>query len=99
MTDDRVKDLGGHDRAFGLFVDSFKETRQSLTREKEAVSLVIGAVDRHPDVVEQGAARDHDFGVAGAHAVIGDHGRLHPALDQEPRKTKRDVEDDLHVDP
>ena len=21
MTDDRVKDLGGHDRAFGLFVD------------------------------------------------------------------------------
>ena len=37
--------------------------RRSLG-EEEAVGLVVGAVDRHADVVQQGAAGDDDLGVA-----------------------------------
>ena len=67
--------------------------------EEEAVGLVVGAVDRHADVVQQRAAGDDHLGVAGAHAVVGDHRRLDPGLDQQPQQAQGDVEDDLHVDP
>ena len=39
---------------------------------------MVDAVDRHPGVVQQGAAGDHHFGVAVAHPVVGDHRRLDP---------------------
>ena len=60
---------------------------------------MVGAVDRHADVVQQGAAGDDDLGVAVAHPVVGDHRRLDPRLDQQPQQPQGDVEDDLHVDP
>ena len=60
---------------------------------------MVGAVDRHADVVQQRAGGDHDLGVAPAHPVVGDHRRLDPGLDQQPQQAQRDVEHDLDVDP
>ena len=60
---------------------------------------MVGAVDRHADVVQQGAAGDDDLGVAVAHPVVADHRRLDPGLDQQAQQPQGDVEDDLHVDP
>ena len=60
---------------------------------------MVGAVDRHADVVQQRPAGDHDLGVAVLHPVVGDDGRLDPGLDQQPQQPQGDVEDDLHVDP
>ena len=80
VADDRVQDLGDHHGPLGLLVDAGEQRLQALLDQEQAVGLVVGAVDRHADVVEQRAARDHDLGVAVAHAVVGDHRRLDPAL-------------------
>ncbi len=60
---------------------------------------MVGAVDRHADVVQQRAAGHHDLGVPGGHAVVGDHRRFDPGLGQQPQQPQGDVEHDLHVDP
>ena len=60
---------------------------------------MVGAVDRHADVVQEGAAGHHHLGVAVTHPVVGDHRRLHPGFHQQAQKAEGDVEDDLHVDP
>jgi hypothetical protein len=60
---------------------------------------MVGAVDRHADVVQQGAAGHHDLGVAVPHPVVADHRRLDTGLDQQAQQPQGDVEDDLHVDP
>ena len=89
VADDRVQRLGDHDRPLGrILVDVVQQLAQLPLGEEEAECLVVGAVDRHPDVVQQRTGRDHDLGVAIAHPVVGDHRRLDPALDQEP-KTRR----------
>ena len=60
---------------------------------------MIGAVNRHPDVVKQSPGGDDDLGVAVPHRVVGDHRGPLSALDQQAQQTQGDVEDDLDVDP
>ena len=84
VADDRVQRLGDHDGALGgVLVDVGEQLAQLALGEEEAEGLVIGAVDRHADVVQQRPGGDHDLGVALAHRVVGDHRRLDPALDQQ----------------
>ena len=85
--------------ALRLLVDVAEQPLQRLAGEEEAVGLVVGAVDRHADVVQQRASGDHDLGVADGHPVVGDHRRLDVRPRQQPQQPQRDVEDDLHVDP
>ena len=100
VADDRVQRLGDHHRPLGrVLVDGREQLAQLALGEEEAVGLVVGAVDRHPDVVEQRSGGDDDLGVAVAHPVVGDHRRLDAALDQQPQQPQRDVEHDLDVDP
>ena len=67
--------------------------------EEQAVALVVLAMDRHPDAVQQAGGRDHDLGVALAHPVIGDDARDHAAAKQQSCEAQGDVDDDLDVDP
>ena len=83
----------------GSLVGVGEQPLEGAVGEEEAVGLVVGAVDRHADVVQQGAAGDDHLGVAVAHPVVGDHRRLDPGLDQQAQQPQGDVEDDLHVDP
>ena len=76
-----------------------EQLAQLALGQKQAVGLVIGAVDRHADVVEQRSRRDDDLRVALAHRVVADHRRPHAALDEQAQQPQRDVEDDLDVDP
>jgi len=64
VADDGVQDLGGDDGALRLAVGIGEEPFECAAGEEEAVGLVVGAVDRHADVMEQGAARDDHLGVA-----------------------------------
>ena len=50
-----------------LPVDVGEQLAQLALGEEEAVGLVVGAVDRHADVVQQRPGRDDDLGVALAH--------------------------------
>ena len=68
--------------ALGLPVDVGEQRLQSVLDEKEAVGLVVGAVDRHADVVEQRAARHDHLGVAVLHSMVRNHRRLDVALNQ-----------------
>ena len=100
VTDDRVQRLRDHDRALGgVAVDVGEQLAQLALGEEQAVGLVVGAVDRHPHVVQQRAGGDDDLGVALAHRMVRDHRRLQAAPDQEPQDSQGDVEDDPHVDP
>jgi hypothetical protein len=100
VADDRVERLGDHDGPLsGVAVDVGQQLAQLALGQKQAVGLVVGAMDRHPDVVQQRAGRNHHFSVAVAHPVITDHRRLNPALDQEPQQPQRDVDHDLHMHP
>ena len=83
----------------GSFVGVGEQAVEGALGEEERVLLVVGAVDRHPDVVQEGAAGDDHLGVAVAHPVVGDHRRLDPRFDQQAQQAQGDVEDDLHVDP
>ena len=83
----------------GSLVGAGQQPVEGAAGEEQRVGLVVGAVDRHADVVQQGAAGDHHLGVAVAHPVVGDHRRLDPGLDQQAQQAQGDVEDDLHVDP
>ena len=99
VADDRVQDLGSDDRALGLAIGLGEQALEGAVGKEEAVGLVVGAVDRHADVVQERATGDDDLGVARRHAVVGDHGRLDPRLDQQAQQPQGDVEHDLHVDP
>ncbi len=59
-----MEDLGGDDGALGLAVGVGEQAVERAAGEEEAVGLVIGAVDRHADVVQERAAGDHHLGVA-----------------------------------
>ena len=67
--------------------------------QEQAVALVVLAMDRHPDAVQQAGCRDHDLGVALAHRVVGDDARDDAAAEQQSREAQGDVDDDLDVDP
>jgi hypothetical protein len=99
VADDRVQDLGGDDRALRLAVGAGQQPLQGAVGEEQRVGLVVGAVDRHADVVQQSAAGDDHLGVAIPHPVVADHRRLDPGLDQQAQQPQGDVEDDLRVDP
>jgi len=49
--------------------------------------------------VEEGAGSDDELGVAGAHAVVGDHRARDAGAVEQPEEAQGDVEDDLDVDP
>ena len=57
VADDRVQRLRDDDRPLRLVVDVGEQLPQLALGEEQAVGLVVGAVDRHADVVEQGARR------------------------------------------
>ena len=75
VADDRVQRLGDDHRPLGLVVDVGQQRSELVGGQEQAVALVVLAVDRHPDAVEQAAGRDHDLGVALAHPVVGDDAR------------------------
>ena len=60
---------------------------------------MVGAVDRHADVVQQRAPGDDHLGVAVPHPVLGHHRRFDPALDQQAQQAQGDVENHLYVHP
>jgi hypothetical protein len=99
VRDDRVHSLGDDDRALGLGVDALQEDAELVGGEEQRVGLVVDAVDRHPDAVEERGGRDGDLGVALAHAVVGDHRRRDAAAEEQPCQAQRDVRDDLDVNP
>ena len=53
VADDRVQGLGDDDRALGLPVGVVEQLPQLPLGQEQAVGLVVGAVDRHADVVKQ----------------------------------------------
>ncbi len=91
--------LGGDDRPLGLLVDVRQQRRKLVGGQEQAVALVVLAMDRHPDAVQQARGRDHHLGVALAHPVVGDDARDHAAAKQQSREAQADVDDDLDVDP
>jgi hypothetical protein len=97
--DDRVQHLRGDDRALGLLVDVGQEAVEVIGGEEEAERLVVDAVDRHAEVVEQAGPGDHDLGVVGAQPVVGLDRRAQPARVQQPEQAQRDVEHDPQVHP
>ncbi len=99
VADDRVQRLGHDHRALGLLVDVPEQGGQPLGGQEQAVGLVVGAVDRHAGVVEEAGGGDHHLGVVVAHQVRGHHGRLDPALGQQPVHPQRDVQHDPDVHP
>ena len=60
---------------------------------------MVCPVDRHTDVVKECTAGNHNFSVASAHSVIGDHRWFNPALGEQPGDPQTDVEHYLHVNP
>ena len=64
VADDRVHDLGGDDGALGVVVDVREQAVEQVGGEEQAERLMVDAVDRHAEVVQQAGAGDHDFGVA-----------------------------------
>ena len=99
VADDRVQDLGDDDAPLRLLVAALEQVVEAVGHEEQAVCLVVGAVDRHPDVVQEGAPGDHYLGVALGHPVVGDHCRLDPRLVEESEQAQGDVENHLDVDP
>ena len=63
VADDRLQGLRHDDGALGLVVDAVEELAELRLRQEEAEVLVVLAMDRHPDVVEEGGEHDHDLGV------------------------------------
>ena len=99
VTDDRVQRLGRDDRPLGLLVDVRQQRAELVGGEEQAVALVVIAVDRHPDAVQEAGPRDHHLGVALAHPVVGDDARDTPRRNSSRARRRRDVEHDLDVDP
>jgi hypothetical protein len=83
VADDRVEDLRDDDRALRLAVAALQQPRQGAVGEEQRVGLVVGAVDRHADVVQQGAAGNDHLGVAVLHAMVADHRRRDSGFDQQ----------------
>ena len=63
VADDRVQDLGIDHAQLGVVVAAREQLCGALVDHEQAVGLVVGTVDGHADVVEQGAAGDHDLRV------------------------------------
>jgi hypothetical protein len=99
VADDGVQRLRDDHGKIRVFVDPLEQQRHPVGREEQAVLLVVRAVDRHPDVVEQTRRGDHHLGVPVAHPVLRHHRRLHAAPAQKPEQPQGDVHDDLDVDP
>ena len=99
VPDDRVQRLGRHDGALRFVIASSQQLVEFFSREKQAVGLVVGAVYRHPRVVEQAGRGDHHFRIARLHVVVGDDVRLQAPAVEEPEEPQADVDDDLDVDP
>ena len=87
------------DRPLGLLVGAGQQRPELVGGQEQAVALVVVAVDRHADAVEQAAGGDHDLGVALAHPVVGDHARRDAAAEQQACQPQPDVEHDLDVHP
>jgi hypothetical protein len=99
VADDRVQRLGNDDRSLRLLVDVGEEVAELALNEEQAVGLVVRAVDRQPDVVEQRPRRDHHLGVAVPHPVVDDHRRRDVGPGEQAQQAQRHVEHDLDVDP
>jgi hypothetical protein len=99
VPDDRVQDLRDHHGPIRLLVDIGQQRREPVGSEEEAELLVILAMDRHPDIVEEGSSGNHYLGVPQLHPVVGDHRGLYARLGEEPHQSDRHVEDHLHVHP
>jgi hypothetical protein len=99
VADDRVQDLGGDHGPLGVLVDVREQAVEQVGGEEEAERLVVDAVDRHAEVVQQAAAGDDHLGILVRHRVVGLDRRLQPAAVQQPEQVQRAVEDDLEVDP
>ena len=84
---------------FGSPVGVGEQALERAVGEEEAVGLVVGAVDRHADVVQEGAAGDDHLGIARRASRGRRRSRLDPGLDQQAQQPQGDVEDDLRVDP
>ena len=91
--------LRDHDRSLRLIVDGLEQLAELALGEEQAVGLVVGAVDRKPDVVEQRPGGHHYLGVAVAHRVVGDDRRLDVGPRQQAQEPQRHVDHDLDVDP
>jgi len=96
---DRLEHLGRDHRQVGILVDAVQQLAQFRLREEEAEVLVVVAVHRHPDAVEERRERDDDFRVVLRHPVVGHDRRLDPVLRQLAQQLERDVRDDLDVHP
>src|SRR4051812_6241351 len=99
VRDDGVHRLGDQHRPLRLLVDARQQRAELVGGQEQRVALVVGAVDRHPGVVEERRRGDDDLGVALLEAVVGDGDRDDAAAEQQPRDAQGDVRDDLDVDP
>jgi hypothetical protein len=82
-----------------FLVDAREELAHLRLGEEQAPVLVVAAVDRHADVVQERCEDDDDLRVVGAEAVVLLRGGFHAMLHQQPKELERDVRDDLDVHP
>ena len=99
VADDRVQDLRRDDRPLRLVVDIGEQLVEMVGGEEQAVRLVVDAVDRHPEVVQQAAAGDHHLGVRGLERIVDLERRPHAGALEQPVQAQAAVENDLQVDP
>jgi hypothetical protein len=59
---------------------------------------MIYAVDRHPQIMEQGAEDDNQFSVFAGQVMIGNEVRPDPAFSKQSQQFQGDIGDDLNVD-
>ena len=82
-----------------LLVDALEQRAELIGGQEQTEALMIVAVDRHPDAVEQASGRDHDLRVTLGHPVVGDNARRDAATEQQTGEPQPDVEHDLDMDP
>ena len=99
MADDRVLHLRRDHGLVGFVVDILEQVAEQVAGEVQAVRLVVDTVDRHPEVVQQAAARDHHLGVLVRERVVGLQRRFQPLPVQQPEQVQGAIEDDLQVHP
>ena len=85
MADDRVQGFGGNDRALRLLVDVGEQRADFVGGQKQAVALVIVAMDRHADTVHQASRGDHHLSVVLGETVVSDD-----AGDHTQQKSRRE---------
>ncbi len=98
MGDDGVEHLRPHDGGLGRVVLLREQRVQLRLSDEERIGLVVGPVDGHAEVVEEGGQGDDDLGVVHGEPVVLHDPGLHAGLHQEPEQSDGDVGDDLHVD-